>query len=56
MYQRILVAVDGSDSSNRALSEAIDLAKVHHATLRIINVIDEGVSTPAGKLSIQLLR
>jgi nucleotide-binding universal stress UspA family protein len=41
MYQRILVAVDGSDSSSRALLEAVNLANVHHAALRIVHVIDE---------------
>jgi len=40
MYERILVAVDGSDTSNRALSEAVRLAKLHHASLRIVHVID----------------
>jgi hypothetical protein len=29
MYQRILVAVDGSDTSNLALQEAIRLAKIN---------------------------
>lgn len=41
MYKRILVAVDGSDTSNIALKAAIDLAKEQRATLRLIHVIDE---------------
>lgn len=41
MYQRILIAVDGSDLSNRALQEAIGLAQSQHASLRIIYVADE---------------
>ena len=41
MYQRILVAVDGSDTSNHALLEAINLAKDQRATLRVVSVIDE---------------
>ena len=41
MYKRILVAVDGSKTSNLALKEAIGLAKDQHATLRLIHVIDE---------------
>lgn len=33
MYRRILVAVDGSDTSNLALQEAIKLAKDQHLVL-----------------------
>lgn len=44
MYKRILVAVDGSDTSNLALKEAIKLAKDQRAALRLIHVVDE---TPA---------
>ena len=40
MYQRILVAVDGSDVSNHALREAIDFAKDRQAVLRLVHVID----------------
>lgn len=41
MYKHILVAVDGSDTSNLALREAIKLAKDQKAMLRLINVVDE---------------
>jgi len=41
MYQRILIAVDGSDLSNHALQEAIALAQNLHAALRIVHVVDE---------------
>ena len=40
MYKRILVAVDGSDTSNRALKEATKLARDQSATLRLIHVVD----------------
>jgi len=40
MYQRILAAVDGSDTSNLALQEAIRLAKDQSATLRLFHVVD----------------
>lgn len=41
MYQRILVPVDGSPTSERGLQEAIRLALLAHASLRLIHVIDE---------------
>lgn len=41
MYQRILVPVDGSEPSNRALSTAIGLAKAFGARLRVVHVIEE---------------
>jgi nucleotide-binding universal stress UspA family protein len=41
MYNRILVAVDGSDTSNLALREAMKLAKEQKAALRLIHVVDE---------------
>jgi nucleotide-binding universal stress UspA family protein len=40
MYQRILVPVDGSPTSNRGLTEAIGLARLTGARLRLINVVD----------------
>ena len=41
MYQRILVPVDGSPTSNAGLEEAIKLAKLTGARLRVLHVIDE---------------
>ncbi|KTD26011.1 universal stress protein [Legionella maceachernii] len=43
IYQRIMVAVDGSEISYLALQEAIRLAKDQHAELRIVHVIDESI-------------
>ena len=40
MYSHILVAVDGSDTSNVALREAIKPAKVKHSAVRLVHVID----------------
>jgi nucleotide-binding universal stress UspA family protein len=40
MYQRILVAVDGSEISNLALQHAIELAKDQQALLRIVYAVD----------------
>jgi nucleotide-binding universal stress UspA family protein len=39
VYERILVAVDGSDTASRACSEAIRLAAAQKAHLRILYVI-----------------
>jgi nucleotide-binding universal stress UspA family protein len=40
MYSRILAAVDGSDTSQHALTHAIGLARALSAKLRIIHVVD----------------
>ena len=40
MFKRILVAVDGSHSSEQALQEAIKLTQENQAQLRIVHVID----------------
>lgn len=41
LYKRILVPVDGSDTSNTALQEALRIAKDQQAALRLIHVVDE---------------
>ena len=41
MYQQILVPVDGSDCANRGLSEAMALARLTSARIRLVHVIDE---------------
>ena len=41
MYERILVPVDGSETSNAGLAEAIKLAKLTGAQLRLVHVVDE---------------
>ncbi len=41
MYQRILVPVDGSSTSDRALQEAIKLIDAQPAQLRLVHVIDD---------------
>jgi len=40
MFNRILVAVDASETSDLALQAAIRLASEQHASLRIVHVID----------------
>ena len=41
MFKRILVAVDGSETSERALREGVALAEAHRARLRLVHVVDE---------------
>ena len=41
MYQRILVPVDGSPTSNAGLAEAMKLAKLTGAQLRLLHVVDD---------------
>lgn len=41
MYRHIFIAIDDSDTSQKALDEAITLAKVHGARLEIAHAIDE---------------
>ena len=40
MYKRILVAIDGSNTSDLALREAVRLAKDQHAMLRLVHIVD----------------
>ena len=47
MYKRILVAIDGSETSNRALQEAIGLARDQRALLHIVYAL-EGFSINSG--------
>lgn len=43
MYKHILVAIDDSNTSRKALEEAIALAGLHGATLEIAHAIDEAL-------------
>jgi nucleotide-binding universal stress UspA family protein len=43
MYSKILVPIDGSDTSLRGLNEAVQLAKVHGSALCLMHVINEFV-------------
>ena len=41
MYRRILVPIDGSETAERGLSEAIRLAADQTATLRVVHVVTD---------------
>lgn len=41
MYKRILVPVDGSDTSAKALSAALDLARVSGGQIHLVHCVDE---------------
>ncbi|EMA38573.1 universal stress protein, partial [Halococcus hamelinensis] len=45
MYDRILLATDGTTASENAESHAIDLAATHDADLHALYVVDESVYT-----------
>jgi nucleotide-binding universal stress UspA family protein len=50
MYSKILVPVDGSGPSSLGLAEAIKLAKMAGARLRLVHVVNEYVITDANYL------
>lgn len=41
LYKKIILAIDGSDTSNHALQEAIKLAEDQKAKLQLIHVVEE---------------
>jgi nucleotide-binding universal stress UspA family protein len=41
MYKRILVPVDGSETSNKALTAALQLARDASGRVRLVHVVDE---------------
>ncbi|HMD74819.1 MAG TPA: universal stress protein [Steroidobacteraceae bacterium] len=43
MYKKILVPVDGSDTSALGLSEAVKLAKNQGSAIRLVHIVDEYV-------------
>lgn len=56
MYANIVVALDGSESSKRALSEAIQLAKLSRGRVTAVYVLDQsGAFTYAGACDPHLL-
>jgi nucleotide-binding universal stress UspA family protein len=52
MYRRILVAVDGSDTSNKALVAALQLARDRDAQVLLLHCIDELLLLAEGGLGL----
>jgi nucleotide-binding universal stress UspA family protein len=52
MYNRIMVAVDGSDTSNKALVAALQLARDRNARLMLLHCVDELLLLADGGLGI----
>ncbi|WP_458187281.1 universal stress protein [Haladaptatus sp. NG-WS-4] len=46
MYDRILLPTDGSETSEKAARQALDIAKNYDATLHVISVVDRTVVPP----------
>ncbi|PZN32053.1 MAG: universal stress protein [Proteobacteria bacterium] len=47
MYKKILVPVDGSEASKRALAEAVKLAQSQGAVLRLVHVVNPHIAVSA---------
>ena len=45
MYGKILVAIDGSETSIKALDHAVELAKIHGSSINLIAVIEELITS-----------
>lgn len=52
MFKRILVCVDGSDTSNKALVAALRLARDRDASLLLLHCVDELLLLAAGGLGV----
>jgi nucleotide-binding universal stress UspA family protein len=55
MYKRILVPVDGSDTSTKALVAALNLAREGKGRVRIIHVLDELVYLSGYEYGVEAL-
>ncbi len=55
MYKRILVPVDGSETSNKALVAALQMARDSGGSVRVVNVVDEMVLMTPYEFSGNLL-
>lgn len=55
MYQRILVPVDGSATSNKALVAALQLARESQGRVRVVHAVDELAYLSGYEASVDLL-
>jgi nucleotide-binding universal stress UspA family protein len=55
MYKRILVPIDGSDTSNRALVAALQLARENGGRVRLLHTIDDLAFVSAFEYTGQVL-
>ncbi|WP_049972362.1 universal stress protein [Haladaptatus cibarius] len=46
MYERILLPTDGSDAADRAIEQALNLAKTYDARLYVISIVDQTAIPP----------
>ena len=56
MYKRILVPIDGSDTSNKALATALQMAREAGGKVRLLHAIDEMAALSGYEYSGELLR
>lgn len=56
MYQRILVPVDGSETSNKALVAALQMARESGGRVRIVHALDELAYLTGYEFSADLLK
>jgi nucleotide-binding universal stress UspA family protein len=54
MYERILVAVDDSPASERAVEQAAELARRSAAVVRLLHVVDMGLLTVGPELALDV--
>jgi nucleotide-binding universal stress UspA family protein len=52
MFDRILVPIDGSTTSSKALVQAIALARVTHGRVRLIHVVEDVLSALGGEAAM----
>ncbi|WP_227356848.1 universal stress protein [Haladaptatus salinisoli] len=46
MYDRILLPTDGSETTEKAVRQALDIAATYDATLHVVSVVDQTVVPP----------
>jgi nucleotide-binding universal stress UspA family protein len=52
MFETVVLALDGSESSDRALECATALAKVHSSSVRVVHVVELTVGRAGGRAPI----